>query len=129
MDMKRGNITISPNGYVSIELSTDKTVWLNKSEIASLFAVSGAMVESNLKTLLKSNPLYAGRCLREVKEQISGKQCRVELFNFDVIVALSFKIDSYVCTYFREWCVKRIIASVTAKSEIYIQIDPRGVLN
>ena len=127
--MERGNITISPNGYVSIELSTDKTVWMNKSEIASLFAVSGAMVETNLKTLLKSNPLYVGRCIREVKEQINGKQCRIELFNFDIIVALSFKIDSYVCAYFREWCVKRIIASTTAKSEIYIQIDPRAVLN
>ena len=127
--MERGNITISSNGYVSIELSTDKTVWMNKSEIASLFAISGAMVETNLKTLLKSNPLYVGRCIREVKEQINDKQCRIELFNLDIIVALSFKIDSYVCTYFREWCVKRIIASTTAKSEIYIQINPRAVLN
>lgn len=127
--MDRGNIIISGNGYISIELSTDKTVWMSKSEIASLFAVSGAVVESNLKTLLKSNQLCAGRCLREVKEQISGKQCRVELLNFDVIVALSFKIESYVCVYFREWCVKRIIASTTSKSEIYIQIDPRALLN
>lgn len=129
MDMKRGNITISSNGYVSIELSNDKTVWMNKSEIASLFAVSGAVVESNLRTLLKSNSLFRGRCIREVKEQINGIQCRIELFNLDIIIALSFKIDSYVCAYFSEWCVKRIIASTTVKSEIYIQIDPRAVLN
>lgn len=127
--MERGNIIISRQGSVKVDLAPDRTVWMNKQEISILFNVKRAVVELNLKTLLQSNPLWQETFAKEVIENISGKQCRIELFNLEIIIALSFRIDSYVCSIFRQWCVKQVVANQTKKSELFIQIGASTLLN
>ena len=127
--MEFGNIIITSQGSVKVDLSTDGTVWMTKREIASLFNVKQAAVESGLKILLQCNPLRQDTFMKEVIENIHGKQCRIELFNLEIIIALSFRIDSYACSLFRQWCVKQIIAPQTKKPELYIQIGTSTMLN
>lgn len=127
--MKYGNIIITSDGSVKVDLSTDGTVWMDANEIATLFNIKKAVAESNLKALLRSNALWLETFTKEVVENISGKQCRIELFNLEIIIALSFRIDSYVCSIFRQWCVKQIVANQTKKSELFIQIGASTLLN
>lgn len=127
--MKYGNIIITNEGSVKVELSTDGTVWMDAHEIATLFNIKKAVTESNLRTLLRSNALWMETFTKEVIENISGKQCRIELFNLEIIIALSFMIDSYVCSIFRQWCVKQVVANQTKKSELFIQIGTSTLLN
>lgn len=127
--MKYGNIIITSDGSVKVDLSTDGTVWMDANEITTLFNIKKAVAESNLKTLLRSNALWLETFTKEVVENISGKQCRIELFNLEIIIALSFRIDSYVCSIFRQWCVKQVVANQTKKSELFIQIGASMLLN
>lgn len=127
--MKYGDIIITSQGSVKVDLSTDRTVWMNKQEIAALFHVKQAAVESGLKILLQCNPLWQDIFTKEIIENIDAKQCRIELFNLEVIIALSFRIDSYVCSIFRQWCVRQIITQQTKKPELYIQIGTSTMLN
>lgn len=127
--MKQGEITITSSGSVKVELSADGTVWATAYDIASLFHIRQGVAETHLRALLKANPIWVSSFMKEVIEPINGKECRVELFNLEVIIALSFRIDSYVCSIFRQWCVKQIIANQTKKPEMFIQLGGSTILN
>ncbi len=86
--MKYGDIIITSQDSVKVDLSTDGTVWMNKQEIAALFHVKQAAVESSLKILLQCNYLWQNIFMKEINGNIDGKQCRIELFNLDVIIAV-----------------------------------------
>lgn len=127
--MKHGAITITNSTHVKVELSEDRTVWMTKYQIASLFDIRQALVESNIALLFKANPLWKDTYIKEVDEIINGQRSIVEYFNMEIIVALSFRIDSYVCSIFRQWCVKQIIASQTKSPELFIQLGASTMLN
>lgn len=127
--MKHGAITITNSTHVKVELSEDRTVWMTKYQIAALFDIRQALVETNIALFLKANPLWKDTYIKEVDEIINGQRCIVEYFNMEIIVALSFRIDSYVCSIFRQWCVKQIIASQTKSPELFIQLGASTMLN
>jgi len=125
--MNRGIITIrntnSNNIKVYIELSEDGTVWVTKNEIASLFNVYRSYVEENLKSLFKSNELLEKTVKQEEHStQINDQKCIIEYFNLEVIIALSYRMDSYPCIHFRQWVAKQVILSCKKSSSIIIQL-------
>ncbi len=125
--MKRGTITIrntnSNNVQIYLELSEEGTVWMTKNEIASLFNVYRSSVEANLKSLFKSNKLLEKTVKREEHcTQINDKKCIVEYFNLEVIIALSYRLDSYPCIHFQQWVAKQVILSCKKSSPIIIQL-------
>ena len=103
--MIRGSITFkglhSDDFQISIELSDDGTVWMTTQEIAVLFNVKRSSVETDLKTLFKSDNLIENRVKRVRHYRLENdKQCFVDYYNLEVIIALSFRIESYSCRYF-----------------------------
>lgn len=125
--MKRGIITISNNNsdniQIYIELSEDGTVWMTKNEIASLFNVYPSSVEANLKSLFKSNELLEKTMKQEEHcIQINDKKCIVEYFNLEVIIALSYRLDSYPCIYFRQWVAKQLALSCEKYLPLIVQL-------
>ena len=119
--MKRGTITIrntnSDNIHIDIELSEDGTVWMTKNEIASLFNVYRSSVEANLKYLFKSNSFGDKEVKKEETQILSnGQKCIVEYFNLEVIIALSYRLDSYICILFRQWIAQQVSTSLKSSS-------------
>ena len=125
--MKRGTITInnpnSDNTQICLELSEDGTVWMTKNEIASLFDVHRSSVESNLKLLFKSNRLLE-KTVRQEEHciQSNNQKCIVEYFNLEVIIALSYQLDSYPSIHFRQWVAKQVVLSCKKPFPIIIQL-------
>ena len=125
--MKRGTITIrntnSDNVQIYLELSENGTVWMTKNEIASLFNVYRSSVEVSLKSLFKSNELLE-KTVRQEEYciQINDKKCIVEYFNFEVIIALSYRMDSYPCIHFRQWVAKQVAFSCKKHFPIIVQL-------
>ena len=125
--MKRGTITIrktnSDNVQIYLELSEDGTVWMTKNEIASLFNVYCSSVEASLKSLFKSNRL-SDKTVRQEEHctQTNNKKCIVEYFNMEVIIALSYRIDSYPCIHFRQRVAKQVVLSCKKSSPIIVQL-------
>jgi hypothetical protein len=119
--MRWGTITIrntnSDNIQVYIELSEDGTVWMTKNEIASLFDVFSSSVEVNLKYLFKSNR-FGNKEVKKEKTQIlsNSQKCIVEYFNLEIIIALSYRLDSYICILFRQWIAQQVSTSLKSSS-------------
>ena len=119
--MKRGTITISntnsDNIQVYLELSEDGTVWMTKNEIASLFNIYHYSVKANLKYLFKSNSFGDKEVKKEETQILSnGQKCIVEYFNLEVIIALSYRLDSYICILFRQWIAQQVSTSLKSSS-------------
>jgi hypothetical protein len=132
--MNRGSIIIrntNPDGIpFFIELSEDGTVWMNKNEIASFFNVLLSSVEANLKFLFKTGGLSEKEVKNEKSDiKVNGQKCIVEYFNLEAIVALSYRMDSYICTLFRQWVVKQVSASFKNHPPIIFLLGTTAMMN
>jgi hypothetical protein len=132
--MKRGTITIrnanSKSIQVSIELSEDGTVWMTKNEIASLFNVYHSSVAANLKSLFKSGGLLENEVKKECPQTLeNGQKCIVEYFNLEVILALCYRMDSPICTLFRQWVAKQVSVSFKKHSQIIVHLGTATTMN
>jgi hypothetical protein len=132
--MNRGSIIIRNTNTDGIpffiELSEDGTVWMTKNEIASFFNVLLSSVETNLRFLFKSGRLSEKEVKNEKSEiTVNGQKCIVEYFNLEAIVALSYRMDSYICTLFRQWAVKQVSASYKKHSPIIFLLGTTAMMN
>jgi len=125
--MKHGTISIrsrnSDNIRVHLELSEDCTVWMTKNEIASLFNVYRSSVEASLKLVFKHDGLLEKTVKKEEFQTLGNVQkCIVEYFNLEVIIALSYRLNSYPCIHFRQWVSKQVALSCKKSSPIIVQL-------
>lgn len=100
-------MTTSPimieNGLVTIRPTTNG-VWLTQAQIADLFGVFTAAVNTNIRAILKSGVLHEDCIIRRTR-------CRngniVERYNLEMITALAFRLKSENAEAFRRWIVER----------------------
>lgn len=98
--MKRGTITID-NNTVHVKLH-EGTVWLTQHQIADLFGVFVAAVNSNIRVVLKSEVLDKDKVCRNLNHD-NGMTV---LYNLEMITALAFRIRSEKTEIFRRWITK-----------------------
>ncbi len=97
-EIKFGSITIDvENNRVTVLLSQDGTVWMTQSEIARLFGVFVAAISSNIRSIYKSKQV-------NYTHRISG---HADLYNLEIIAALSFRVRSMESEAFRKWLLYR----------------------
>ena len=125
--MKHGTILIrstnSDKIQVHLELSEDGTVWMTKNEIASLFNVYRSSVEASLKLVFKHDGLLEKTVKKEEFQTLGNVQkCIVEYFNLEVIIALSYRLDSYPCIHFRQWIAKQVALSCKKHFSVIVQL-------
>ncbi len=113
--MKRGSITIEPN-RITVVLSSEGTVQMTAEEIASIFHVTAISIERHIKKIFAGQMLYEHEVRKKHVKMIENKQCITEYYNLDMIIALSFRIDSYSSKAFRRWIGKQILRSLNTKS-------------
>lgn len=92
-----GSITID-DGRVVIRRTAGGEVWLTQWEIARLFGVFEAAVRANIRAIYHSEALRRGATQRIV--------LGVELYNLEMIAALSFRLRSLECEAFRRWLLR-----------------------
>lgn len=99
--MKRDIIKISD---YSVTLTGDN-VWMTYWEIAEAFNVIPASVNRAIKKLFKEGVL---------SEHEHGKYIRLNngnyayIYNLDVVIALSFKFNTYFTHLFRKWLTDKV---------------------
>ncbi len=99
--MKRAIITISEQGIVNIP-NTD--VLMSFAELVELFDVAAPTLKTAIRAIYKSGVIaeYTQHC--EVIPQVYW----ATLYNMDMIVALSYRINSYGAEKIRTEVLKRI---------------------
>ncbi len=91
------------NGRVTIRPTTNG-IWLTQSQIADLFGVFTAAVNTNIRAIRKSGVLDKEHICRRTR-------CRdgntVERYSLEMVAALAFRLKSENTEVFRQWIVER----------------------
>ncbi len=88
---------------VDIKL-TNGTVWMTVNEIADLFGVNSYTINNCLKGIFKDKLLIENKVTKEYRYAcLSNVECIRTYYNLDVIIFLSFKIQTIYTKAFREW--------------------------
>lgn len=114
-------ITIE-NGRVTIRPSANG-VWLTQSQIAGLFDVFISAVNANIRAILKSGVLQEDRVFRRTRSRNGNL---VERYNFEMIMALAFRLKSENAEVFRKWIIER---ATTPEIVWKVPTNDGGMLN
>ena len=99
--MKREIITNNGQG---IHIS-DGEVWMTAWEIADLFYTTVGAINSRIKAILKANILKE----YEVRQCIRLENGNyADVYNLDMIIALSYQIDTGHSAAFRKWVINKV---------------------
>lgn len=114
--MERGIITMNEHGIVSIP---NGEIWMSEMELADLFGVITPTVHAAIRAICKSGVL---------KEYEAQNYIRLEngyfadVYNFPMIVALAFRINSYGAEQVRNILLERMYLR-KEKTNIYFSLN------
>ena len=103
--MNRGIITISETGAVTIPTVP---VWMTKFEIADLFGVFSCDIRKAIRVIYKNKELSEADTMRYIR-QPDG--ISYDVYNFEMIIAIAFKICSKETLLFKRLVINEIYAT------------------
>lgn len=103
--MSRGIITISETGAVTIPTAP---VWMTKFEIADLFGVFSCDIRKAIWAIYKNKELSETDTMKYIK-QTDG--ISYDVYNFEMIIAIVFRICSRESILFRQFVISEICAT------------------
>ena len=103
--MSRGIITISETGAVTIPTAP---VWMTQFEIADLFEVFSCDIRKAIRAIYKNKELSETDTMKYIK-QTDG--ISYDVYNFEMIIAIAFKICSKGTLLFRRFVINEICAT------------------
>jgi len=98
--IEKGRVTIRP---VAGE------IWLSQHEIADIFDVFVSAINSNIRSILKSEILQEETVCRR---KDNGNGSILTLYSLEMITALAFRLKSRQAQYFREWITEQALNPV-----------------
>ena len=101
--MNREIITIK-NGIISVPASTE--IWMTQHQLADLFQCFVAKINANIRAILKTGVLDEANVCRTHYYKNGNS---VEEYGLEMIIALSFRIQSRNAELFRKYIVKKTI--------------------
>jgi hypothetical protein len=110
---------------VNIELAGG-TVWITKHEIASQFRVFVPTVTASLRTIFRYRELFEADVVKLHRfTRRNGENASIDLYNLDVIIALSFRMNGTICKKFRIWVQEKIKQPIVQrhKMPVIIQLE------
>lgn len=99
--MKRGIITNNGHG---IQLS-DGEVWMTSWEIAELFNTTAGVIHAAIKRILGSNILKEYEVCKYIELE---NGYNADVYNLDMVIALSYKVDTGNSIEFRQWLINKV---------------------
>jgi len=96
---------ISPGAKDTMEVYSDGiSLWLSQKKMAELFGVEVNTVNYHLKEIFASGELDEGSVIRKIRITASdGKQYLTGMYHLDAIIAVGYRVNSYLATKFRIW--------------------------
>lgn len=99
--MKRGIITNNEHG---IHISGGE-VWMTSWEIAELFNTAASVIHTAIKRILKPNILKEYEVCKYIKLENGNN---ADVYNLEMVIALSYHIDTGHSIRFRKWLINKI---------------------
>jgi len=85
----------------------EETIWLSLNQIAFLFNVQKTAVSKHIKNIFESGELNPASTVSKMETvQLEGNRKvkrKIIYYNFDVIIAVGYRVNSKKATQFRIW--------------------------
>ena len=124
-----GRILIYQNekGNTKIDVFFEEdTVWMTQKNIAELYQVSKSSISEHVKHIFEDGELTAEATVRNFRTvQTEGNREVVRdltYYNFDMILAIGYRVRSNVGIHFRRWA-SQIITEYTKKDSRLMMSD------
>lgn len=104
MEMERSIMTI--NEYGSFILPEDISgIWMSEPELVELFGVIAPTLRTAIRAVYKSGVLNEYKVQKYIR---LNNGCHADVFSFQMIVALAFRIDSFGAEQVRKLLFERL---------------------
>lgn len=119
--MKRTVITMDGNGELSIP-SNLKDLWMSEGELVDMLHVTAPKLHAVIRSIYEEGLLP----MSEVQQkQETSKGIWQTMYDFPMVVALCFRINSYGAARFRATIFKRLYVAKEKSSVIILQLNRR----
>ena len=119
--MKRGIITNNGQGiYIS-----DGEVWMTSWELADLFYTTASTIHAAIKRILKINILNSYEVRKYIKLENGNN---ADVYNLDMVIILSYQIDTGHSTAFRKWLINKVAHKQDYNLLLYFNKDTNHTL-
>ena len=119
--MKRGIITNNGQG---IHIS-DGEIWMTSWEIANLFYTTAGTIHATIKRILKANVLKSHEVCKCIKLENGNNS---DVYNLDMVIALSYQIDTGHSAVFRKWLINKVARKQDYNILLYLNKDRNHTL-
>lgn len=100
-------IIIFNNGEISLSVNVslvEDTVYLNETQIATLFETSRQNINLHIKNILKEGELSLNSVRKDfLHTAVDGKKYKVAFYNLDMILSVGYRVKSSKAIEFRKW--------------------------
>lgn len=116
--MKRGIITNNGQG---INISNDE-VWMTSWEIADLFYTTAGTINATIKLILKINTLKSLEVCKYIKLENGNN---ADVYNLDMVIALSYQINTGHSAAFRKWVTSKVQSSRKNNVSFFVHLGDK----
>lgn len=108
----------------NIRFSESKSdVWMTAGEIAGLFHVTASAVNNAIRTIRKSGVLNDYEVCKYIPLE---KGCSVDVYSFEIIIPVAFRLNTYYTHLFRQWIMERMLAKKQDSPYVVIVNNDKG---
>lgn len=122
MSMERNIITMSESGNIII-LDNVAYIWMSEPELVELFGVIAPTLRAAIRAVYKSGVLNEYKVQKYIQ---LNNGCHADVFSFQIIVVLAFRIDSFGAEQVRKLLFERLYMR-KEKASIFFSLDMNGM--
>ena len=121
MSMGRNIITMNESDNIVMPENV-ASIWMSEPELVELFGVIASTLRAAIRTIYKSNVLKECEVQKYVRLE---NGYNADVFSFQMIVALAFRIDSFGAEQVRKALLKRLYLR-KEKTSIFFSLGSNG---
>lgn len=103
------------NGNIHIMGNPQKEIWMTVWEISELFNVPVSAIQKEIRTIRKSGILADYEVCKYIRME---KGCSADIFNMDIIIQVSYRLNTFYAHSFREWLKRKILSGNVQEHKI-----------
>ena len=98
------------DGRTKIDVKLEEeTLWLTQAQMCELYQTSKSNVSEHIKHIFEDGELNEESVVRKFRTTATdGKEYLVSHYNLDMIIALGYRVRSFIATRFRQWATERL---------------------
>lgn len=114
-------IKTDEDGNIRIAGNPENEIWMTVWEMSELFNVPIPAVQKEIKVIRKSG-IYPDYEVCKYIRMENGYSA--DIFSIDIIIAVSYRLNTFYAHSFREWLKRKILSGDTQKnSTVFLLID------